>query len=112
MENTIFPLGFSNGKAFRNERDVNYMVRSSWVICLEDITSALSIGNNLSPERGNVGLSFKMFFSHAFKVLRDLLTKTVMQVSQRHVSDNFALAVSQSGYVSRRIVPFLKNYGE
>lgn len=53
-----------------------------------------------------------MFFSHAVKILLDLVTKTMVQVDQLHASHEVVLSVSQIGYVPDAIIPSLKDYDE
>lgn len=53
-----------------------------------------------------------MLYSHAVKVVLDLVTETKVQVGQRFASHEVALAVSWSVYVPGATVPNMKDYDE
>lgn len=53
-----------------------------------------------------------MCSSYAFKVLQNLVTKTVVQVSQPYAIHEAALAVYQSGSVLGKYISSMKYYNE
>lgn len=81
-------------------------------VSLGDKTSELSLTNNSNSNSDHVELLLKSMSSHAFKVLLELVTETLVQVDQPGALHELVLVVSRSGYGSGGIVPDLKDYGE
>lgn len=55
-------------------------------------------------------MTFQKVSSHAVTVLLKLVTKTMVQVSQRYASHEAVIAISRTGSVPREIVPSLKYF--
>lgn len=107
--NINFCKSVCNVRALRIEKDGSYLVRLSSSVSFGDIRSELSLRSNLKLDNGAVGRLFKIFSSHSVKVLLKLVSKTTVQVVQRHASHDVVLAVSQSGHVCVGIVSSLKD---
>lgn len=94
------------------KRDRRYLVRLSWFVSPGDIQSEWALISNVRQESSNAGRVLIMFYGHAGKFLRDLVTETMVQMGLQYVSSEVVLTLSRSDYVPCGIVSNLKDYYE
>lgn len=75
MRKNKFLKSVCNKKALYIDNDGSFSVESSWSASIEDMKSALTLGNHPRRESGNVRKRFELFSSLAVKVLLDLVSK-------------------------------------
>lgn len=77
-------------------RDRSHLARSTWSVSLVDIDFELSRKKNAIPEISKVKRLFKMFSSHSVRVLRNLVSKTVLTEGKLYASREVVSAVSRN----------------
>lgn len=107
VEKTNFFRIVWNEKALRLEEHGSYLKKLSWSTSLGDVRSELPLKNNPSPESGNIERPFNMLYSHAIKVLLDLVTEAEVQVGQPYAPQESVCPVSPIDNVSSAFVPDL-----
>lgn len=92
-----------NEKMIRVEENGSFLGRSLWLVSPGNLRSGQPLKYNLRQESRNVGIVFKLVFSHLVKVLLDLLAETMVQIEHAYALHEDMLPVSLKGYVRGEI---------